>query len=163
MCVEKKVVTVAEMARVVGLSRARFYQLLGTAFPFPLYDVATKRPYYTPELQQVCLEVRQRNQGIDGKPVLFHRRAKDATPASPKPSKRKAMPDDNRHKDLLAGLKSLGMVSVTAVQVEKALKELHGLDNKDQGSVLRAVFLHLKRRDTSSPTTKKKGDDHEVD
>ena len=34
-------------------------------------------------------------------------------------------------------------------EVEAALKEQHGLDNKDQGSLLKAVFLHLKRRDTS--------------
>ena len=29
----KAVVSVAEMARMVGLSRARFYQLVGTTFP----------------------------------------------------------------------------------------------------------------------------------
>ena len=33
---------------MVGLSRTSFYQLIGTAFPFPLYDMATKRPYYPP-------------------------------------------------------------------------------------------------------------------
>ena len=42
MCVEKSAVSVAEMARMVGLSRSRFYQLVGTAFPHPLYDVATR-------------------------------------------------------------------------------------------------------------------------
>ena len=34
----KSAVTVSEMARMVGLSRARFYQLIGTAFPYPLYN-----------------------------------------------------------------------------------------------------------------------------
>ena len=160
MSIEKKAVSVAEMARLVGLSRARFYQLVGTAFPHPQYSVATRRPFYPPELQQVCLEVRQRNQGVDGKPILFHRRAKDAKPSIPKPSRKKAPPDDSRHKDMLAGLKSLGMVGVTAAEVEGALKELHvsGLDNKDQGAVLRAVFLCLKRRDTSSPAPTTKGE-----
>ena len=31
----KAAVSVAEMARMVGLSRARFYQLVGSAFPHP--------------------------------------------------------------------------------------------------------------------------------
>ncbi len=149
MCVRKEAVTVAEMARMVGLSRARFYQLLGTAFPFPLYDVTTKRPFYPPELQETCLEVRQRNCGMDGKPMLFHRRGREVAPARPKRPVRKAAPDDSRYRDLLDGLRSLGLASVTAEQVEAASKELHVSGDKDQGEVLRAVFLHIKRQDVS--------------
>jgi hypothetical protein len=51
----KTVVSVSEMAAMVGLSRARFYQLQGTAFPIPVYDVATRRPVYTEDMQMVCL------------------------------------------------------------------------------------------------------------
>ena len=55
------------------------------------------------------------------------------------------------------------MAGVTAADVEKALKELHvvGAEGKDQGSVLRAVFLHIKGQDTSSPAPKQKGDHHD--
>ena len=70
----KAVVSVAEMSRMVGLSRARFYQLIGTTFPPPLYTEATRRPFYDEALQSVCLEVRRRNCGVDGKPVLFYAR-----------------------------------------------------------------------------------------
>ena len=157
MCAEKQAVTVAEMARMVGLSRARFYQLVGSAFPHPLYDIATRRPYYTLELQEACLEVRQRNLGVDGKPILFHQRRHEVARMRPGRSKRKAMPsNDSRYKDLINGLKSLGMAGVTATQVQSALKELHISDmDKEQGAVLRAVFLHLKKgQDTSAPTKK---------
>ena len=68
----KSVVSVAEMARMVGLSRGRFYQLVGTAFPWPVYDIKTRRPYYDAEGQSRCLDVRKRNCGIDGRPVLFY-------------------------------------------------------------------------------------------
>ncbi len=153
MCVQKKAVSVAEMARMVGLSRARFYQLVGSAFPYPVYAVATRRPFYTPELQEICLEVRRQNQGIDGKPVIFHRRQNEVMPASPKPPKRKAAADNSRHKELLAGLRSLGLVGVTAEQVVTAMKELH-VSGKNDGEVLRAVFLHLKRQDISAPESK---------
>ena len=43
--------SVSEMARMVGLSRQRFYQLQGTAFPEPLRDSGTNRPFYDEELQ----------------------------------------------------------------------------------------------------------------
>jgi hypothetical protein len=95
------------------------------------------------------LEVRRQNCGVDGKPVLFHRRGTDIAPTNPKPPKRKASSGDHRHKDLLAGLKSLGMVGVTAAQVEAAMKALH-VSGKSDGEVLRAVFLALKRQDISA-------------
>ena len=41
----KAIVTVSEMARMCGLSRARFYQLQKAGiFPSPVYDVSTRRP-----------------------------------------------------------------------------------------------------------------------
>lgn len=160
MCVEKSAISVSEMARMVGLSRARFYQLVGSAFPFPVYDLATRRPYYPPEIQETCLEVRRSNRGIDGKPVLFHRRGKEVSPVRPKRSGRKTTTDNSRYQDLLGGLKSLGMAGVTNADVEKALKELGIPDSalKENGKVLKAVFLKLKRPDTSQPAPKQTPD-----
>jgi hypothetical protein len=145
----KKIVSVAEMARMVGLSRARFYQLVvGGTFPPPLYDVATKRPFYTEELQQVCLEVRRRNCGIDGKPVLFYcrRGAEAATPKKPRTAK---PAKGAKHADLLDGLRALGLTTATAAQVTAAVKELFpkGVTEVADDEVLRAVFLHVKRQD----------------
>jgi hypothetical protein len=152
MLVETKViVTVSEMARMVGLSRARFYQLqrLGV-FPPPVYDVATRRPIYVEELQKVCLEVRRRNCGINGKPVLFYARHNLWSPVTKGPPKAKKPPKDNRHAHLVDALKSLGLVSVTAAQVEATVKELfpQGIAETDQAEVIRTVFVHLKRRNS---------------
>jgi hypothetical protein len=144
----KAVVSISEMARMVGLSRARFYQLIGTAVPWPIYDVATRRPFYDEELQRVCLEVRRRNVGIDGKAILFYSRRTGGAPL-PKPKKAKP-PKDDRHDELLDELKSLGLTTVTVAQVAEAVKELypHGVDGTNHGEVLRTVFLHLRRRNT---------------
>jgi hypothetical protein len=68
----KTVVTIVEMSRMVGLSNARFRQLIGSTFPCPLYTETTHRPYYTEDMQLICLEVRRRNLGIDGQPVFFY-------------------------------------------------------------------------------------------
>jgi hypothetical protein len=144
MCVQKSAVTVAEMARMVGLSRARFYQLIGSAFPYPIYDVATKRPFFPPELQEQCLDVRRRNLGIGGKPVLFHRRGRDVALPSPKKRSRSKVPDDSRCREMVAGLRSLGLAGVTAEQVQAAMKELGVSGNGSE--TLKAVFLHIKQR-----------------
>jgi hypothetical protein len=144
----KAAVTVAEMARMCGLSRSRFYQLIGTAFPQPERQPGTGRPIYTEELQQVCLEVRRRNCGIDGKPVLFYARRLDSAPARPKPPKPKLQAKGKDVSALVDGLNSLGLTTATAAQVQKVTEELfpQGTAGIDQAEVLRAVFLHLKRQ-----------------
>ena len=148
MCVQKQAVGVAEMARMVGLCRARFYQLIGSAFPYPIYDVTTRRPFYPPELQERCLDVRRRNVGIDGRAVMFRRRGREVALPSPKKRSRSKAPDDSRYREMVAGLRSLGLAGVGVEQVQAALKEL-GVSGGGS-EVLRAVFLHLKRQDTST-------------
>ena len=145
----KAVVTVSEMARMCGLSRSRFYQLIGTTFPEPLID-EKKRPYYSEELQSVCLEVRRRNCGIDNKPILFYARRIGTAPSKPRKAKAPAATTP-QHADLLEGVRALGLASVTQADIAKALKEVFpsGVGNEDDGQILRAVFLHLKRKNTA--------------
>lgn len=148
MSVETKAaVTVAEMARMVGLSRARFYQLMGSAFPSPVYDVTTRRPLFVEDQQKVCLEVRRRNCGIDGKPILFYcRRA----PISSKRPTKTAGSKPNVPSDLLDGLRSLGLTTASA-QVEAALTKLYpkGIVGIDQAELVRSVFIFLKRQNSN--------------
>jgi hypothetical protein len=135
------------MARMVGLSRARFYQLVRDGvFPQPIYDKG--RPVYTEELQARCLEVRRKNRGVNGEAVLFYARRRTTEPAK---RKKRADPPPARNKDipaLLDGLNALGLTTATAAQVLKVTEELfpQGTGGMDQAEVLRAVFLHLKRQ-----------------
>jgi len=147
----KEAVSVAEMARMIGLSRARFYQLIGSAFPPPVYDVASRRPYYSSDLQTKCLDVRHRNCGIDGKPVLFYARRMMIAPSRPRPSRKRTTVVNDQHNDLTEGLKSLGLMDVTAAQVGATVKQLYpcGVKDVDEGEVLRSVFLAIQRRDTA--------------
>lgn len=144
----KAVVTVSEMARMVGLSRARFYELVEAGvFPHPVYCVSTRRPMYVEELQTICLNVRRKNLGINGKPVLFYSRGHRASTPTVKPSKPPvAKPKPTAaHADLIDGLSALGLVATTA-QVGEAVAALYpaGVNGTDRGQVLRAVFLRLK-------------------
>jgi hypothetical protein len=145
----KAVVTVSEMARMVGLSRARFYELVEAGvFPTPVYDVSTRRPLYDEKMQETCLTVRRRNCGVNGKPVLFYSRGHRPSTPAVKPSKppvAKPKPPAAPHADLIDGLGALGLVA-TPTQVNEAVAALYpaGVNGTDRGQVLRAVFLRLK-------------------
>lgn len=147
----KAVVTVSEMARMVGLSRARFYQLVrGGTFPPPVYD--SGRPVYTEELQQVCLDVQRKHRGIDGQPVLFYARRLSSAQAKSKVRLAPALPAKNRHIDALVdGLNALGLPTAKAAEVESVTRELYpnGTAGIDQAEVLRAVFLAIRRRNST--------------
>ena len=148
----KTAVTVSEMARMCGLSRARFYQLIGSAFPYPLYSVSTRRPFFDQELQNVCLEVRRKNCGIDGKPILFYSRRLDL-PAQKKqirsfgsaPSRKPI----SRFRSLIVGLAGLGLSGITDQQIGAALGRLfpNGASDVDEATQLRSLFVDLMRRD----------------
>lgn len=144
----KQAVTVSEMARMCGLSRARFYQLIGTAFPYPVYSVSTRRPFFDQEMQKVCLEVRRRNCGIDGKPILFYSRRLNL----PVPKKQISMSGSTtsrksiaKHTNLIVGLAGLGLSGVTGQQIEAALARLYpqGVDGVDDATQLRSLFVDL--------------------
>jgi hypothetical protein len=136
-------VSVKDMAAMCGLSRQRFAQLVKAGvFPAPVYDVTTRRPFFSEEMQTVCLEVRRRNYGINGKAVLFYARRESLAP--PKSAK---TPKDDRTSEIFEGLKTLGL-TVTSSQVAEAVNALfpNGTNTNDQAGVIRSVFIHLRRK-----------------
>ncbi len=140
----KAAVTVSEMARMLSLSRARFYQLMQQGvFPPPVYLLATRRPIYVQELQKVCLEVRRRNCGVNGKPVLFY--AKGTPVSRPGKPTGKATKTD-QYPEIRAAVQALGLTSVSADDVAQAVKHLYpnGVEGVNQPEVIRAVFLRLR-------------------
>ena len=138
MAVHKEAISVTEMARMVGLGRTRFYQLVTNGiFPPPVYDVATRRPLYTRDLQDIRLDVRRRNCGVNGRLVVFHAERKKTL--QPKPSKAA----DHQYNDLVKGLRSMGLPDVTPEKVSEAVKQLYpgGVNDVDVGDVLKNVFM----------------------
>jgi len=102
-------------------------------------------------MQAVCMDVRKRNCGVNGKPILFYA-ARHPLGQPPKPVKKpKAEPKQtNQYADLLDGLRSLGL-DVTATQIEPVVKELfpQGIQHLDSGEVIRGVFLRMKRQNST--------------
>jgi hypothetical protein len=113
-------------------------------FPLPERDENTGRPFYTEELQKVCLEVRRRNCGVNGQAILFYARRV----APPKQRKQKTTaPKVKQNHELIEALRALGLTGVTAAQVGAAVEQVYpkGTADVDQAEVIRAVFLHLRR------------------
>ena len=140
LSISKQIFSITEMAMNCNLSRARFYQLLGTGFfPKPLHDDRSKRPYYNLDLQQKCLEARQSGIGCDGSFMLFYSPRKKGT----KPRVKKVNPQT---KELTETLGGMGL-EITIEQVQQSLPELYpdGTDGVDQGVMIRELFRHLKQ------------------
>ena len=69
------VVSLSGMAKTGRPQPPRFHQLMRQGvFPPPVYDVRTRRPHYTEEMQKVCMAVREKNVGVNGQVVLFYAR-----------------------------------------------------------------------------------------
>lgn len=137
MSVQKEVVSVVEMAEMVGLSRSRFYDLMNEGiFPPPLHDEATGRPFYSRKHQEKCLDVRHHNVGVNGKPVMFY--AKRTTVHR---SSRTAA--NNSNADLANGQKSAKLNRVLK-RMNSAMTQLaqHGKANVD-GKALRELYRKI--------------------
>ena len=153
---QKTVVSVSEMARMVGLSRARFYQLIGTAFPAPI-RLEGNRPAYDRSLQEICLRVRRQNQGIDGKPILFYSKRTVVIPrqAPTRRPTRRRKPTQPKYAELIEALGQLGL-EATDAEIAGALAAgfPEGADGVDEGEVIASIYRHLKRSRRRNPADK---------
>ena len=141
LSISKAIVSITEIARMLELSRSRFYQLLESGFfPKPKYDDRSKRPYYDIELQQKCLECRSSGIGIDGSYMLFYSPRKSESLADIRKKK-----TDPALKEIVETIQTMGL-EVTGKQVQQGLIELYpdGIENLEQGLVIRELFRHLK-------------------
>ena len=137
----KAVCSVTEMTKKLGLSRQRFYQLqkMGV-FPVPIYCIRTKRPFYSFDLQQKCIDIRKTGVGHNGQPVIFYTlRKNDSTKSQNEPN--------HRCEELTDILRQMGL-NVTQNKVRHAIKALYpeGLTQSPiEGMVIRDVFKHFKQ------------------
>lgn len=141
------VVSVTEMARRVGLSRSRFYELVRSGhLPTPVYCLRTRRPMYLTEQMVECLRVKQSGIGVNGGYVLFYSPRERETPSSPRPNRgSRTLPPPNQA-EILEGLRALGMTAGSE-EVAAAVRACFpdGTEGRDEGEVLRAVWQELRR------------------
>lgn len=161
MQVTKEIVSVSEMAQMLGLSRARLYQLMKEGvFPAPTRPSDGGRPYFDREQQERCLTVRRTNCGVNGQAILFYamRAPSSSAPATParRPRRSSAPERPRRSRDdatitgLRHGLAQLGVNQITEQVVRRALAEAYpdGWSSVTQAELLRTVLERLNRQDS---------------
>ena len=157
---KKEIVTVAEMARMCGLSRSRFYGLVKDGImPQPSRHPETQRPFYSREQQEQCLLVRRTNCGINGKPILFYAQRTTISqhnvparrPAAPRRS-RPTVTTDPVVLELQHGLEQLGLADVAEPKIRAALVEVYpdGHEGVPMPQLLMTVFRRLRERPDST-------------
>ncbi|QDT59427.1 hypothetical protein SV7mr_19340 [Stieleria bergensis] len=145
----KAVVSLAEMCRMLGMSRSHFYwHLKRSNFHQPLKLASNGRPYFTAEMAQQNMDVKETGINVQGDFVIFYERRPESEKrqVESKTRPRKPTPQPTPDSPLAAGLQSLGM-TVNSDQIESALIACfpNGTDEEDEANVLRTVFRHLKR------------------
>lgn len=126
--------SVTEMATKLGLSRARFYQLVEMAVFPPPVRVVGRRPFYPPDLQQKCLQIRRTRVGFNGLPVLFNRRRRNSRPRSRSSA---------RYDGLVAALTNMGL-KVNADAVRQAVRVLYPAGPAEsEDELLRDLFQYF--------------------
>ena len=146
----KSAVSVLEMARIMGLSRSRFYQLMGSGkIPAPVYNPKTRRPFYDQTLQKICLKIKQTGIAYDNTIIMFNtaRQTTQKRPQKPDVTQTIESPTDNKYSDIVEALAEMG-VRTNVEAVGKAIKQIYpnGQDDVDEGVMLRDLFRHLRKK-----------------
>ena len=145
-------ISVSQMAKRLQISRSRLYQLLDEGFFLPpIYDLTTKRPFYSAEMIERNLQAKSQNVGINGKVILFYSLRKNIPAKSKRTLSDVEMMSNSCPVpvELMESLKALGLENLTDQQVNSALKTCYpnGVD-QEEDEVLRKVFRHLKCQNT---------------
>jgi hypothetical protein len=144
--------SVTETAKLCGLSRARFYDLIRDGvMPWPTYCLFTRKPMYLADAAALCVRVRETNTGIDGRYVIFYARREHA-PGSPVPSAARSAqrpaPIDPLTQEMVETLRAMGVRQGQA-EVVAAINArcLGGVTEASFETDLRAVFDRLRSSD----------------
>ena len=142
-------INISTMAKHLCLSRLRLYQLIDQGVLLkPVYLLNNKRPVYTREMALRNIEVKKSNIGINREVIMFY---SVRIPTTTKPKKTVKKPTDqkivssDKHADLIDGLGSLGLESITAAQIDSAIQKCFpdGTGNVTEDDILTEVFRYL--------------------
>lgn len=133
-------ISVSQMSEQLKLSRVHFYSLLKRGiFPPPIKREGC-RPYFDSELQRTCHEIREKQVGVDGQPILFYSKNEKLKKESPA-SKKKTSKDSFLYDALL----KLGIAGINSKQVDEAIKRLYpaGIAQIGEEILIRELFIEF--------------------
>lgn len=137
----KAAITVSKQCALLGMSRSQFYWHVKRGTFHAPFRLSNGRPYFNASQVEDNLKAREMGIGVNGEYVLFYERVEESPKLREMPSPKAD------HTELIEGLQSLGLSSVTTKQVAEAVVACYpkGTCNVDENDILRTVFRHLKR------------------
>jgi hypothetical protein len=148
----KAVYSVTEVAALVGISRARFYDLVKDGvMPYPVHCIRTRRPLYVADTAAICVRVRKSNIGIDGRYVIFYaRREQTKTNSAPalQPPDRPSPPDPLL-RDMIETLRAMHVQADDAELTVAITQQCpDGVKEETFEADLRTIFDRCRNRQT---------------
>lgn len=131
--------TATELGTLIGLSRARIYQLCRAGrFPKPSKGEFTTRSFFSADSVKVVLKIKADGIALDGQPILFN---KVTNPRKKISLKAQSQSASNPILDYLEGLGQ----SINAGQLDRVLVEVFpdGWQSHPQEEVVQQVFQRL--------------------
>lgn len=145
---KSRIVSVSDMAKMVGLSRSRFYSLLERGFfPAPQRGKSSSRPFYDLEGQLRCLEVRETGIGVNGEPHVFQRKEGEKIPIPRSRLKSVSKPTEVSIDlaPIIEGLRELGLTKIKEPKVKSAIDRIFpkGIESMSFEKILPPLFTEL--------------------
>lgn len=134
---ENRIYTITQTARLLDLSRPRFYELLKKGvFPKPLRNPDNHRPYYDQTLYEKCKKIRLSGIDNNGRVVNFY--------TSRRRDIKQTNIDDNKHSELYNIISNMG-ISCTPKHINVTLKHLfpEGFEGISKGLIVRKLYRRL--------------------
>jgi DNA-binding transcriptional MerR regulator len=133
--------SVSKTARLIGLSRPRFYELLNKGvFPRPHRNPSNNRPYYDQNLYEKCRQIKATGIDIKGRRVIFYKPRQKQT-------KKESSSKDLPLKEIYDILTQMGIncskkdfINITKTTYPNGFKKL------DKGVVIRELYRQLCKR-----------------
>lgn len=130
-------ISVSQMAEQLKLSRVHFYALLKRG----IFPSAIKRngcrPYFDTELQRTCHEIRAKQIGVDGQPILFYSKTNK--------TKTESKEKTTKYDFLIDALTELGLTGINSDQIKTTIKRLYpsGTAQIAEEELIRTLFIEF--------------------
>lgn len=135
--------TVQELGTLIGLSRARIYQLIRQGrFPAPDPGEHSSRTFFSAESMKTILRIKEEGIALDGKAIVFNRKVHPRKKTEARPESQSSSLSIQEY------LEGLGM-EIPAARLNTVLKELYpnGWQRFPKEEVVQKAFQRLQEED----------------
>jgi len=117
-----------------------------------VYDIHTRRPFFTRQLQDICLEIKRSGIAYDKSYILFNapqHRLNSGQKQNVSVTNKKPVEQNPMIMEVIETLRQMGIQNSTYSDVEVVIRKLHpteSIEKIDTGILVRELFLHFRNK-----------------